>query len=110
LPDTGGVTQDPEDALAPRLAALFASRSSWFDLGVFAVGFLMVAYYSQMLVRTGTTTSWLYVLAIPLVAVIARFPVVLDRRDGSIEVGFESARCPRRRRWSCGRSACWSAR
>lgn len=77
--------------MAPRLAALFASRSSWFDLGVFAVGFLMVAYYAQLLVWNGTTTGWQYLIAVPLVAVITRFPVVLDRRDGSIEVGFESA-------------------
>ncbi len=77
--------------MARRLAALFSSRSSWFDLGVFAVGFLMVAYYTHVLLQEGTTTSWLFLLAIPLVAVVARFPVVLDRRDGSIEVGFESA-------------------
>ena len=77
--------------MARRLAALFASRSSWFDLGVFAVGLLMVGYYASVLVRDGTSTSWLYLLAIPLVALIARFPVVLDRREGGIEVGVESA-------------------
>jgi diguanylate cyclase (GGDEF)-like protein len=77
--------------MARRLAALFASRSSWFDLGVFGVGLLMVGYYSVDLLRTGTDTNWVYLLAIPLVTIVARFPVVLDRRDGGIEVGFESA-------------------
>jgi diguanylate cyclase (GGDEF)-like protein len=77
--------------MARRLAALFASRSSWFDLAVFAVGLAMVGYYTGFLLRDGVTHSWLYVLTIPLVVVIARFPVVLDRADGGIEVGFESA-------------------
>ena len=77
--------------MAPRLAALFASRSSWFDLGVFGLGMAVVAYYGTILLREGTGGEWLFVLTIPLVVVIARFPVVLDRADGGIEVGFESA-------------------
>jgi diguanylate cyclase (GGDEF)-like protein len=77
--------------MARRPAALFASRSSWFDLGVFGVGLAMVAYYSVVLVSDGSSAGWLFVLTVPLVAVIARFPVVLDRADGGIEVGFESA-------------------
>src|SRR3954453_9296507 len=71
-------------------AALFASRSRWFDLGVFASGLLLVAWSTLSVVRDGTKMSGVELLAIPLVVVIAKFPMVLDNGDGGIEVGFDS--------------------
>ena len=71
-------------------AALFDSRSRWFDLGVFASGLLLVAWATVSVVRSGTHMSGVELLAIPLVVVIAKFPMVLDNGDGGIEVGFDS--------------------
>src|SRR6476619_6486443 len=72
-------------------AALFDSRSRWFDLGVFAGGLLLVAWSTLSIVRNGTTMSGIELLAIPLIVVIAKFPMVLDSGDGGIEVGFDSS-------------------
>src|SRR6476619_1705189 len=72
-------------------AALFASRSRWFDLGVFACGLLLVAWSTVAVVRDGTQMSGVELLAILLIVVIAKFPMVLDNGDGGIEVGFDSS-------------------
>jgi diguanylate cyclase (GGDEF)-like protein len=77
--------------MARRLAALFASRSSWFDLGVFVAGLLVAGYCALIVMRDGSTSSPLVLLSIPLVMVVARFPMVLDRGEGGLEVGFDSA-------------------
>ncbi|HET7326274.1 MAG TPA: EAL domain-containing protein [Nocardioidaceae bacterium] len=37
------------------------------------------------------STSWLYLLSPLLVTVVAHFPVLLDRADGGIEIGFDSS-------------------
>jgi diguanylate cyclase (GGDEF)-like protein len=76
--------------MAPRLAAFFASRSSWFDLGVFAAGAALAGW--------AAVQSWgplheehLYALiAVPVIVVIAKFPMIFDSPDGGIEVGFDS--------------------
>ncbi len=78
--------------MASPLAAQFESRSRWFDLGVFASGVLLVVYATIHLALTGLEVSTgLVLLAIPLIVVIARFPMVLDSGDGGIEVGFDSS-------------------
>ncbi len=74
-----------------RLAALFASRSSWFDLGVFASGLVLVFYATFAVVSNEGRMPPLALLSIPLVVVIAKFPMVLDSGDGGIEVGFDSS-------------------
>jgi diguanylate cyclase (GGDEF)-like protein len=74
-----------------RLAALFASRSSWFDLGVFALGLVLVFYSTLRVVADDARLSGLALLSIPLIVVIAKFPMVLDSGDGGIEVGFDSS-------------------
>src|SRR3954453_17275979 len=71
-------------------AAFLASRSRWFDLGVFACGLLLLALSTVSVVRQGMQMSVVDLLAIPLVVVIARFPMVLDSGDGGIDVGFDS--------------------
>jgi diguanylate cyclase (GGDEF)-like protein len=73
-----------------RLAALLASRSSWFDLCVFALGLAVVAYAVASVVLSNVEISPKYLLTIPLIAVIARFPMILDSGEGGIEVGFDS--------------------
>ena len=77
--------------MAFRLAALSSPRSSWFDLGVFVAG--MVLFGTAVLdvvQRFPGNPQWAYVLAIPVTALVARFPMVLDRGEGGIEVGFDS--------------------
>jgi diguanylate cyclase (GGDEF)-like protein len=73
-----------------RLAALLASRSSWFDLGVFVLGLFLVFYATFQVVSADEKLSGLALLSIPLIVVIAKFPMVLDSGDGGIEVGFDS--------------------
>ncbi len=78
--------------MASPLAAQFESRSRWFDLGVFASGVLLVVYAATHVARTGFEVSnWAVLLSIPLIVVIAKFPMVLDSGDGGIEVGFDSS-------------------
>jgi diguanylate cyclase (GGDEF)-like protein len=77
--------------MARRLAALIASRSSWFDFGVFALGLVLVTYATFRVVDDGVTMSGLELLTIPLIVVIAKFPMVLDSGEGGIEVGFDSS-------------------
>jgi diguanylate cyclase (GGDEF)-like protein len=77
-------------ALPP--AALTSARSRWFDLGVFAGGLLLVAWATVSLVADRVDMSGVELLAIPLIVVISKFPMVLDSGEGGgIEVGFESS-------------------
>ena len=77
--------------MARRLAALTSSRSSWFDLGVFAVGMgLLMLALAHVVLAGGWSHPYTAALAIPLIVVIAKFPMVLDSGEGGIEVGFES--------------------
>jgi diguanylate cyclase (GGDEF)-like protein len=77
--------------MARRLAALLESRSSWFDLGVFAAGLVLAAYAAERVLVEGAPGHWLAVACIPIIVAIAKFPMVLDRGGGGIEVGFDSA-------------------
>ena len=77
--------------MATTLAAFRASRSRWFDSSVFAFGVLLVIWSTIEVMRAGSTMSGLELLAIPLIVVIAKFPMVLDSGDGGIEVGFDSS-------------------
>ena len=77
--------------MARPFAALFASRSRWFDLGVLVGGVVLFAYATFQVVADGTTVPPPTLLSIPLIIVIARFPMILDNGDGGIEVGFDSS-------------------
>ena len=77
--------------MARPLAALNLSRGRWFDLTVFALGVLLVAMSTVSLVRQGTPMPGLELLCVPLIVIIAKFPMVLDSGDGGIEVGFDSS-------------------
>ncbi|MCW2759365.1 MAG: hypothetical protein JWO46_3111 [Nocardioidaceae bacterium] len=69
---------------------LMRSRSRWFDLGVFVLGVLIMVAAGVRVIASDQAPSVAALLAIPLTLVVARFPMVLDSRDGSIEVGFDS--------------------
>ena len=73
----------------PALAAL-PMRSRWFDLSVLAAGLLALAYSTVAMVRSEHTFHGVELLAIPLIVIIAKFPMVLDRGEGGVEVGFDS--------------------
>jgi diguanylate cyclase (GGDEF)-like protein len=77
--------------MARPLAALNLSRGRWFDLAVFVLGVLLVALATVNVVRDGTPMTGLALLSVPLIVVIAKFPMVLDSGDGGIEVGFDSS-------------------
>ena len=76
--------------MAPPTAAQSAARSRWFDLGVFTCGVLLVAWALSSVLRGGTDMSGIELLSIPLIVVIAKFPMILDGGEGGIEVGFDS--------------------
>ena len=77
--------------MARPLAALNLSRGRWFDLAVFAIGVVLVAWSTFEVVRDGAPMSGLELLSVPLIVIIAKFPMVLDSGDGGIEVGFDSS-------------------
>ncbi|HYO39535.1 MAG TPA: EAL domain-containing protein [Nocardioidaceae bacterium] len=76
--------------MAPRLAAFFASRSSRFDLGVFVAGAALAAWAAVESQGGPSGMPLEALLAVPVIVVIAKFPMVFDSPDGGIEVGFDS--------------------
>src|SRR3954470_14576851 len=74
-----------------RLAALVDSRSSWFDLGVFAVGVMVVVGAGVRSLEHDITWDWWQLLTIPMIVLIARFPMVLDNGSGGGEIAFDSS-------------------
>jgi diguanylate cyclase (GGDEF)-like protein len=73
-----------------RLAALLESRSSWFDLGVFAAGLVLLGCATFGFLHGATTMTWWSLLAVPVIIAVAKSPMVLDRGGGGIEIGFDS--------------------
>ena len=78
----------PSRPAPPSPAAPLASRV--FDrtvlvLGAVAIGVALVTMGTPQLPLSG-----LELLTVPLIMLVARFPLVLDRGDGGIEVGFDS--------------------
>ena len=73
------------------LARLRASRSWWFDLAVCCVGIGVLLGTAIAVVEDGFVLTWPAAIGIPLIVVVARFPIILETRDGGIEVGFDSS-------------------
>ena len=67
--------------------APLASRC--FDFIVLAVGLVLAANAAWTLATDGAHLGWSLV-SIPLIVLIARFPMILEREDGGVEVGFDS--------------------
>jgi len=73
-----------------RLTALLGSSGSWFDLGVFVLGLVAVGATLADLATHQDQINPFVLVTVPLVVVIARYPIVLDSGEGGIEVGFDS--------------------
>ncbi|UDY25227.1 putative bifunctional diguanylate cyclase/phosphodiesterase [Nocardioides sp. Kera G14] len=69
------------------------SLRRYYHAATFAVGLAVFAAAAAQVLTDGLGPKlWLGVfLGAPLIALIARFPMVLDRGEGGIEVGFESS-------------------
>ncbi|QNN52874.1 putative bifunctional diguanylate cyclase/phosphodiesterase [Nocardioides mesophilus] len=61
-----------------------------FDLGVLAAGVFSVLFAVFTMGRPDLLGHGLALLAVPLIMTIARFPLVLDKGNGGLEVGFDS--------------------
>src|SRR4029079_5641847 len=66
------------------------SRSWRFDLGLCVLGLVLLAWSLPFAWAGGWEVGVAALLGVPLIVVIARFPMVLDNEDGGIEIGFDS--------------------
>ncbi len=76
--------------MAPEQTAPVPWASRVFDGTVLVVGVLVAGAAVVRIVLDGTSMPWPYLLSIPVMVLIGRFPLLLDRGDGGIEVGFDS--------------------
>ena len=67
------------------------ARGWWFDFGVFGVGLAIFAATAVAVAESGLTHTLPALVGVPLIVVVARFPLVVDNRYGGIEVGFDSS-------------------
>ena len=74
--------------LGPRLRD---SRSWRFDLTVCVVGLVLAVWAVPHLLTGGWPEALGVVIGVPLIVIIARFPMVLDGANGGIEIGFDCA-------------------
>jgi len=64
---------------------------SWpFGMALCVLGFALLAWATPAALAGDWKVATAAVLGIPLVVVVARFPMVLDNEDGGIEIGFDS--------------------
>ena len=69
----------------------FTDSRSWpFDLGLCVLGLALLVWSLPIAWDGGWKVGLAALIGVPLVVVIARFPMVLDNEDGSIEIGFDS--------------------
>ncbi len=61
-----------------------------FDGCVVVAGVTVAAVAAARVLTGAWTGPWLYLLAVPLIMVVARFPLLLDRSRASMEIGFDS--------------------
>ena len=66
------------------------SRSWRFDLGLSVLGLTLLAVSLPPAWAGGWEVGLAALVGVPLVVVVARFPMVLDNEDGGIEIGFDS--------------------
>ncbi len=76
--------------MAAETAAPAPLASRVFDGAVLVVGLLILAGVFATQLSDGWSVPWPHLFSIPLIVVIARFPLLLDRVDGAVEVGFDS--------------------
>jgi diguanylate cyclase (GGDEF)-like protein len=66
------------------------SRGLRFDGAVCGVGLALFLVAGLMVAIDGLGPATPALLGIPLILIVSRFPLVVDNRDGGIEVGFDS--------------------
>src|SRR5689334_9045338 len=67
------------------------SRSHPLAISLCVLGLVVLAWSLSALTPQGWTFGIAAVVSVPLVLVVARFPMVLDGRRGAIEIGFDSS-------------------
>jgi diguanylate cyclase (GGDEF)-like protein len=80
-----GMTGTPSSAEETR-----RSYGLWFDGAVCAVGLALFVITTVLVAQDGIEHMTPSLLVIPLILIVSRFPLVVDNRDGGIEVGFDS--------------------
>ena len=65
-------------------------RGPLFDGAVCAAGLLVFLVSAVGVAQDGLAQITPALLGIPLIVIVSRFPLVVDNRDGGIEVGFDS--------------------
>jgi len=64
--------------------------SRLFDRSVMAVGVTVALISAVVAVAGGLQFPWQYWLTVPLIALVGRFPLIIERPSGAIEIGFDS--------------------
>ena len=67
-----------------------ASRAWPFDLTLCLLGLALLGASVPQALAGGWVVAMAALLAVPVVVLVARFPMVLDGEDGGIEIGFDS--------------------
>jgi diguanylate cyclase (GGDEF)-like protein len=62
-----------------------------FDNAVLGLGLVVLVGACVAVARSGWSESWFLLLTVPLLALISRYPLELDRHVGAIEIGFEAS-------------------
>ncbi len=76
--------------MATKRPGLRDTRSWWFDASLFVLGLALLAWSLPAAWHGGWQVALAALLGVPLVVLVARFPMVLDNEDGGIEIGFDS--------------------
>ncbi len=71
------------DAVQPLVSRIF-------DRTVMTVGVLIALIAGAYAVVDGVDFAWAYWLAVPLIVLIAWFPLIIERPSGAIQIGFDS--------------------
>jgi diguanylate cyclase (GGDEF)-like protein len=77
--------------MASHRTRLRDSRSYVFDVGLCLLGMVVLGWALLSGLDREWTLGVAALVGIPLVAVVARYPMVLDGEDGGIEIGFDSS-------------------
>ena len=77
--------------MAEHRTRLRDSRSWRFDLTLCVLGLALLVLSMPSALAGGWEVAVAALVCVPLVVLVARFPMVLDSEDGGIEIGFDSS-------------------